>query len=80
VLASHLGKPRLAGLHDFVQVLDGIVFDRNWLNFVPMNNPFNTKHSCPSSPLLTGQGCLALTSSAGRTTRGSISPGALSRR
>jgi hypothetical protein len=47
--ASHLGKPRLAGLHDFVQVLEGAVLDLNWLSFAPMHNPFDTKHSCLSS-------------------------------
>ena len=50
VFASHLWKPRLAGLHDLVQVLEGTVLDLNWLNFVPMNNPFNTKHCLLSSP------------------------------
>jgi hypothetical protein len=53
--ASHLGKPRLAGLHDFVQVLEGAVLDLNWLSFAPMHNPFDTKHSCLSSPLLAGE-------------------------
>jgi hypothetical protein len=38
--ASHLGKPRLAGLHDFVQDLEGAVLDLNWLSFAPMHNPF----------------------------------------
>ena len=37
-------------LHDLVQVLEGTVLDLNWLNFVPMNNPFNTKHCLLSSP------------------------------
>ena len=48
--ASHLGKPRLAGLHDFVQVLEGAVLDLNWLSFAPMHNPFDTKHSCLTNP------------------------------
>jgi hypothetical protein len=49
VLASHLGKPRLAKFHDFVQVLEGKVLDLNWLSFVSMSNPLNAKHPCLSA-------------------------------
>jgi hypothetical protein len=53
--ASHLGKPRLTGFHDFVQVLEGAVLDLDRLIFVPMNNPLNAKHSFLSPPHLPGQ-------------------------
>jgi hypothetical protein len=55
VPVSHLGKPRLARLDDFVQVLEDTILDFNWLSFMPVNNPFNAKHSCLSSPHLASQ-------------------------
>jgi hypothetical protein len=53
VPASHLRKPRLARLDDFIQVLENTILDFNRLSFMPVNNPFNAKHSCLSSPLAT---------------------------
>ena len=55
VPASHLWKPRLARLDDFVQVLEETILDFNWLSFTPVNNPFNSKHLCLSSPHLASQ-------------------------
>lgn len=47
VFSFHLGESRLAGLHNFVQVLVRTILDLNWISFLSMNNPLDIEHALP---------------------------------